>query len=68
MHAMGHSDEKLTTRVYTNAFRLNMGSRLASLPSLFGPIVMSAIASGKSKSEGKGPPLGETLKPLTLEA
>ena len=37
MHAMRHSDEKLTTVVYTDAFRLNVATHVCVLPPLLGP-------------------------------
>jgi integrase len=67
MHAMRHSDEKLTTVVYTDAFRLNVAAHVASLPSLLAPAVVSARASGKGESEGNRSPLGDTVDALTIE-
>ena len=69
MHAMRHSDEKLTTIVYTDSFRLDVAGHVASLPSLIGPVMVSARASGKSDSGGGSLPLGDTVgtRGLTLE-
>jgi hypothetical protein len=67
MHAMRHSNEKLTTIVYTDAFRLNVGAHIAALPSLLGPVVVSARASGESESKGNNLPLGDTAGALSLE-
>ncbi|MES2438041.1 MAG: site-specific integrase [Verrucomicrobiota bacterium] len=67
MQAMRHSDEKLTTVVYTDASRLNVAAHVASLPSLLAPVTVSARASGKSESKGNKLPLGDTAKPISLE-
>ncbi len=52
MHAMRHSEERLTTKVYTDPLRLPVAAHVAALPSLLGPVMVSARASGKSASEG----------------
>jgi len=67
MHAMRHSDEKLTTVVYTDSFRLNVAAHIASLPSLLGPVMVSARASGESESEGNKQPLADTVGHLVLD-
>ncbi|MGL4400616.1 MAG: tyrosine-type recombinase/integrase [Luteolibacter sp.] len=67
MQAMRHSDEKLTTVVYTDASRLNVAAHVASLPPLLVPVMVSARASGKSEPEGNKLPHGDTVKGLTLD-
>ncbi|MBC8126820.1 MAG: tyrosine-type recombinase/integrase [Gloeobacteraceae cyanobacterium ES-bin-144] len=67
MQAMRHSDEKLTTVVYTDASRLNVAAHVASLPALLAPLV-SAIVSGKSESAGNKRPLADTVETFTLDA
>lgn len=67
MQAMRHSDEKLTTVVYTDASRLNVAAHVASLPSLLAPVMVSARASGKSESTGNKRTLGDTTAAFTLE-
>lgn len=67
MQAMRHSDEKLTTVVYTDASRLNVAAHVASLPSLQVSNMVSARASGKSESEGNKPTLNDTIQAPTLD-
>jgi integrase len=69
MHAMRHSDIKLTTIDYIDSFRLNVAAHVGALPPLLGPVMVSARASGESESEGNWPPLGDTVssKRITLE-
>jgi integrase len=62
MHAMRHSDEKLTTIVYTDAFRLNVAAHVASLPAMLLPQVGSARVSGESESRGNNLPPCDTTK------
>jgi hypothetical protein len=75
MQAMPHSDEKLTTVVYTDASRLKVAAHVASLPSLQVSNMVSARASGKSESEGNKPTLDTQSKlprsicnPFTIKA
>lgn len=67
MQAMRHSDEKLTTRVYTDASRLNVAAHIASLPSLLVPGLVSARASGKSESKGNKVTHADTTSALSLD-
>ena len=67
MQAMRHSDEKLTTVVYTDARLLNVAAYVASLPALLVPGLVSARVSGKSESEGNKGPLGDTTKAFTID-
>lgn len=50
MHAMRHSEEQLTTQVYTDATHL--AQHVASLPRLLKSEKVSAIVSGKNASAG----------------
>ena len=61
MQAMRHSEERLTTKVYTDASRLHVAAHVASLPSLLGPVMVSARASGESESEGNKGPQTDTV-------
>ena len=67
MHAMRHSDEKLTTIVYTDASRLNVGAHVAALPPLLSPVMVSAIASGKSEPACNRSPFRDTVMALSLD-
>ena len=67
MQAMRHSDEKLTTVVYTDASRLNVAAHVASLPSFLTPAMVSATASGKSETEGNRAPQVDTPNSLNLK-
>ena len=64
MHAMRHSEERLTTGVYTDASRLPVAAHVASLPSL----MVSARASGKSESEGNKGPLADTVTAINFDS
>jgi len=61
MHAMRHSEERLTTQVYTDATHLAVAQHVASLPRLLKPAQVSAIVSGKSASEGNTTPQADTM-------
>lgn len=56
MQAMRHSEERLTTKLYTDSSRLHVTAHIASLPCLMAPDMVSARASGKSDSEGNTSP------------
>ena len=61
MQAMRHSEERLTTKVYTDASRLHVAAHVASLAPLLGPVMVSARASGKSDPEGNLMPQADTI-------
>jgi integrase len=64
MHAMRHSEERLTTQVYTDATHLAVAGHVSSLPAFLKSDQVSAIVSGKSASEGNMPLQADTV---TLE-
>ncbi len=70
MQAMRHSDEKLTTVVYTDASRLNVAAHVASLPNLLGSGLGSPIVSQESEPEGNREPLTDTeaSRPIDLDS
>ncbi len=61
MHAMRHSEERLTTVVYTDQTHLAVAQHVASLPPLLGPKPLSPIVSGKNASEGHARPQADTV-------
>lgn len=62
MHAMRHSEERLTTQVYTDATHLAVAQHVASLPRLLKTEKVSAIVSGKSASERHTPTQADTME------
>jgi len=61
MHAMRHSEERLTTQVYTDSTHLAVAQHVASLPRLLKPSQVSAIVSGENASQGNTPPPADTM-------
>ena len=61
MHAMRHSEERLTTKVYTDSSRLPVAAHVATLPALLAPAVVSARASGESAPKGNTGPQADTV-------
>ena len=61
MHAMRHSEERLTTIVYTDPNHLAVAQHVASLPRLLRSDQVSAIVSGKSASERDAMPQADTM-------
>jgi hypothetical protein len=61
MHAMRHSEERLTTQVYTDSTHLAVARHVSSLPAFLNRDQVSAIATGKSASEGNPTPQADTM-------
>jgi integrase len=61
MHAMRHSEEKLTTVVYTQSSHLAVASHIATLPRLLKTNQVSAIVSGKCAISGNTATQADTL-------
>ena len=61
MHAMRHSEERLTTQVYTDATHLAVARHVSSRPSFLTREKVSAIVSGEIASEGNETPQADTM-------
>jgi hypothetical protein len=62
MHAMRHSEERLTTQVYTDTTHLAVAQHVASLPRLLKSNQVSAIVSGESAISGNTATQADTRK------
>lgn len=60
MQAMRHSEERLTTKVYTDAARLPVAAHVNALPALL-PLEVSRIVSGKFGPIGHSPTQADTF-------